>query len=341
MKSLKFIFSSLLSNQKITDESNEQPWWLAIVIALLSIVIAIIPTTVQVMTVQGSDIITRVENYSLDYSLTQFSIQYLNPESPAKATISDGKMTFTNFTDGAEIKHGDDVTLVVRYTQNSADLTTVTQSIKTSYPVKQEGETETDKLVSKIPSMLIFTEDSLYLYVYDASATATYTEKDGTKTIVSETNYVGVTSGTYEGITGDLANLNSYYNPSLEPSKAASECLNNWTTFFDKAYETPRNSLALSYTGMFAGLDAIIMLVLSLTIFLLSKTKSSIRRFKYLESLKMIFFASLSPAILSLLLGFLIPSLQSISFVLFIGLRCTWLAMKATSPQTSSTPTRK
>ena len=78
MKTLKFIFSSLFSNEKIINESKKQPWWLAIVLILFSCVIALIPNFVSVMTVQGSNVITTNTNSGIDYGLKQFSVEYLS-----------------------------------------------------------------------------------------------------------------------------------------------------------------------------------------------------------------------------------------------------------------------
>ena len=83
MKTLKFIFSSLFSNEKIINESKKQPWWLAIVLILFSCVIALIPNFVSVMTVQGSNVISVPADANYAVRLLSPILFRCRPQPPA------------------------------------------------------------------------------------------------------------------------------------------------------------------------------------------------------------------------------------------------------------------
>ena len=348
MKPIKFIFSSLFSNKTIIDESKKQPWWLAIVLVILSCIIAVVPIFTSVMKSNGSDIIATAQNYSLDYSLQKFSQDYLNGSS-CTIKVENGKLTAENF-DFAEVKYNDQITLLVKYVPFEADSViykdtfveeakSILTSLQTSdkYVIPAEGETTSTDIKGHVYSTLLLGSEGVYLYVYNSTATVTYNQE---KTIISAPTPVASIYGTYENIKGDLANISNYYvgTSTVEKNENA---LASWKEFFDVAYASPRNQTAWSTTGMYLAINGVILLVSSLMIFLLSKSKTSIQKYKFLESLKMICFCALCPALLSLLVGLIMPSFISMGFMMFIVLRVTWLSMKATSPDQAAQAVRK
>ena len=66
---------------------------------------------------------------------------------------------------------------------------------------------------------------------------------------------------------------------------------------------------------------------------ILTRLKSATgEKLNYLNALQIIAFASLAPAAIGCLLGFVISSFAQIGFVLCLGLRATFLGMKAANP---------
>lgn len=345
MKPVKFIFATLFSNKNVIDESKKQPWWLAIVLMLLSCIISVIPSFVGAMSTNGSDALIATQNYGIDLSLKQFSLDYLGKDD-YNFVIKDGKLTVENFQK-AEVRINDKIALLVHYIDFTeadkiqyetidAKMSVELSKIRTSYPV--EGEENTSYLYST----LLLGKEKVYLSLYGKGAKCTYSSNansDGSYTINSylntENNYTQF-EGTYERITGDLANISGYAYGKTDGEKV-NNAFESWKQFFDLAYMTPRNNAAFITNGAMIGVSLLIILSSTLMIFLLSKMKSSVRKYKFLESLKMVCFASFSPALISLLIGWLIPSFQSMAFVMCLVLRITWLGMKATGPQDNQT----
>lgn len=327
MSLIKFIFSSLFKNETVIEESKKRPWWLAIVLLVVSCVLAVVPCIVNVLGQNGSDIITATENYNIDYSLKTFTYEYLRQDSETEAkvriSITDGVLTCSS-QEVMPVMHGEDVTLLVQYVPDTTKLDETVNELKTYIP--------TETATTPIKSMLLLGNDSVYLYLFASDANCTFLMENGQKVIQSSSDPVTSVSGNYKKVQDSVANFNAYYDSTLSASAAYEAALTKWKTFFDQAYAAPRNTLALTYSLMFSGLNLLIVLIMSLTIFLLSRSKNSIRKYSYLTALKMSCFASLSPAILALIFGFMIPAMQSVSFVLLFGLRATWMGMKATSP---------
>lgn len=347
MKPVKFIFATLFSNKNVINESKNQPWWLAIVLMLLSCIISVIPAFTGAMSTNGSDALTATQNFGIDLSLKQFSLDYLRDDNDEyKFVIKDGKLEVENFTN-AEVKINDKTALLVYYVDYTEEdkalyetfddkMSVELSKVRVSFPV--EGKENTSRLYST----LMLGKEKVYLSLYGANAMCTYSPNanaDGSYTINSyenvENNYIQL-EGTYELIDGDLANLSGYAYGSSE-GEMAKNAFENWKQFFDKAYITPRNTAAFITNGAMIGVSILIVLSSTLMIFLLSKSKSSVRKYKFGESLKMVSFASFSPALISLLIGWLIPSFQSMAFVMCLVLRATWLGMKATGPQDTDT----
>ena len=345
MNPVKFIFSTLFSNKNVIDGAKKQPWWLAIVLMLVSCIISVIPSFSGAMSTNGSDALTATQNYGVDLALKQFSLDYLGKDDYS-FVIEDGKLKVENF-EKAEVKINDKISLIVQYVDfTEADkiqyetiekkMSVELSKLRVSYPVSGEENT------SYLYSTLLLGKESLYLSLYGKDAKCTYSpnaNSDGSYTINSylnvENNYTQL-EGTYERITGQLANISGYAYGNTDGEKV-NNAFENWKQFFDLAYLTPRNNSAFITNGAMIGVSLLIVLSSTLMIFLLSKMKSSLRKFKFLESFKMVCYASFSPALIALLVGWLIPSFQSMAFVMCLVLRITWLGMKATGPQDTGT----
>ena len=80
-------------------------------------------------------------------------------------------------------------------------------------------------------------------------------------------------------------------------------------------------------------MNAVIVLIFGGTLFLMTRGKNNPNKhFKFVETLKLAFFASLAPAILTLVAGFIWTQYASFAFVALMSIRLMWLSMKTLRP---------
>ena len=87
---IKFLFSTLISNDRCIEGGTKKPWYAAICVAIVACIIAVIPTMVSYFTRSGASFFSG-QNYSLDTSLTEFE-KALHDEN-VSMKIEDNKLT--------------------------------------------------------------------------------------------------------------------------------------------------------------------------------------------------------------------------------------------------------
>ena len=376
MNILKFLGRGLFSNKVIIDESKKQKLWLAFLILILSIVISIIPTFSNIVNVSGGDIVKNTST-QFDYSLQRLTTEYFNGNDAklsfhiekekdengnekSKLIIDEGKSiddlqekkeitlldgsTLSYFEIAQENESGREITLLVSYVKYDKNSDTTYQSLtekatdvynrlagNSLYDIKNgSGE-----LVgtSRVYSTFLFFDESFSVRLYAPGSTTRYFMSENTVTLTNTSNATAQLSGLYSTISTNNSNLNLFYNtnPDLIISK--------WKAFFDESYSAIKTQTLLVNCSVYSGLNLMIVLLMSLTLFIMTRFKSSAcgkQSFGY--CLKLVSFAALCPSLLSLLIGFMIPSFQSISFLTFVGLRSIFLSSRLTRGDLQEAP---
>lgn len=310
---LKFIGGTLFSNPKVL-EGKRRKFYQALIIGLISLIIAIVPIFSYTMSIEGSQAITKQDNSSLDVSLTLFS-KYLNESDEASVIINaQGTVKVEGITEyvinSSEGKH----LLTVRYATDAEDQNEIANYYKNG--IVDGKPTATPR------SFMILQSNSIYIYTFALDAKNTLNE-DGT--IKSNANYTTTYTGDPRELKGtDFA---TYYSNEIGGAEA---CVEKWKSALNKMYAPIKASTVAYSVGIYSLLNFVIMLTMALVIMILTRLKSSqCEKMKFSESLKCVLFASLSPAVISLLIGFMISSFASVAFVMCMGIRCVFLGSKA------------
>ena len=310
---LKFIGGSLFSNPNVL-EGKRRKFYQALIIGLISLIIAIVPIFSFTMSIEGSQVITKQDNSSLDTSLTMFS-KYLSENDEASVTINaQGKIKVEGITEyvisSSEGRH----LLSVRYATDEEDPNEIANHYTNG--IVDGKPTDTPR------SFIILQSNSIYICTFALNAKNTLNE-DGT--IKNKANYTSTYTGEPKELKGtDFA---TYYTSEIGGAEA---CVEKWKSALDKMYTPIKTSTVLYSVSIYSLLNFIIMLTMSVIIMILTRLKSAqCEKMRFVESLKCVFFASLSPAIISLLIGFMISSFASVAFVMCIGIRCVFLGSKA------------
>ncbi|MGN1295610.1 MAG: hypothetical protein ACI4U5_04310 [Bacilli bacterium] len=313
-----FIFKSLFSNKEAIKGKN-QPLWAAFIIAFISLICAALPTVISVASSKGESLITSSTNSSLDISLPLFS-KYLKDENIV-LRVQDKELV-TTFTETV-IKAQDKDLLAVKYAATDAEIKEAQDKFQKHFVF-----TSDDGVVTTGPiSYIIITNTDFYAVTYKSETQNNYNSDGTLKSYASSTS-------TYSGKINQIDGMDfaSFYDES-EGVDAKDNCVNKWKTALNKMYKPVRTNYLFLQSGIITALNAGVMLIVTLMLFLLSKLKSNLgEKFTFVEALKVTLYASFCPALLTLIIGSFISMVATIGLVLFLGIRSTFLGMKASTP---------
>lgn len=329
-KFLKFLGIGLFSNRKLIDESEEHSYLSAFIVLFISLIIALVPIFVSVMNTNGGGAISASNNAGLDNSLVVFS-KYLsdNKDNISLKIDENGKVDVdaSHFADGSK-----EYIVYVKQTKDGVDIDKEVLAVRICsssnaadfQKMYAYGCHELNGQVSATPrSYLIITEDNLFLGTYLNTATNTLSE-DNTSVATLATANATITGFHKDAKGTDFTTL---YGESYTTA------VTNWTELLNKEYLSVKYNTLWINLGILTGINAGIVLIVSLLIMILTRLKSSQGvKLNYVQAFKIVCFSSLSPAIIGMALGFFMTMFAQIGFVLCIGLRSTFLGMKASRP---------
>ncbi len=365
MQTLKFLAKGLFSNSVIINDAKKQKWWLAIIVMILSVILSIVPAFTSIMNFNGGDIITGNTAIQVDYSLQRFSSEYLNGNDAKlvfkiqdkKLVMVEGKsiddlqekktVTLKDGTNlsyleiGRTVEGKKEITLLVSYVKYDAEkekatyanLNEKSEDVFNRLAINYDIKNEKGEKISKVYSSLVFFEESVTIKLYGTSSVQ-YSIDENKDVSLKKVKASAVT-GLYGSVSQNNANLNLFYNedPDIITSK--------WEDFFTEAYSPIKTQSLLMQTSVYSGLNLIVILLMSLTLFIMTRFKSSAcGKQSYGTCLRLISFSALCPGLLCLLVGFMLPSLQSIAFLTFVGLRSIFLSTRLTRGEIAPAPAK-
>ncbi len=348
----KLIFSSLFKNDAAI-EGRKKPWFIALIIFLLSSVLAVIPLTVSVAKTTGSDFFNSTL-YSYEVGAQKFSETLDEHDVDVTVTANtEGLHILTLSGDWSTVaKAGEDYFEYVSPTTSQTILRVYVQDTKTITETEEfvtallalENSEETPNL--EITSFLVLGHRAMYSYLYNPAGVADGSVAGSGYTASYKGNYTNVEVGTN---FGNFAKYDVTGDPIPAPTEAnyaayQAKVMANWETLFDNAYSEIKDTMLWTTSGIMLGVDAILGLFMMLMIFILTRGKNNPNHtFTLLDSVKIGAWSMLSPALISLIVGFLLPNYASMLFVMTIGLRIMWMSMKSLRPMPTAPqqPVRK
>ncbi len=366
----KLLLRGLVKNDAIV-EAKSLSWLLAALCFILSILVSVIPPVVSSATEKGSYVMTN-ETYSMDVGIRAFNqFLYDNqidiviePDKDENgyvisktAKLSMDATSYENWKAHTEIYNGTTRYYEFKINDESGTLTTprfrvfyingdknLSTNNTPAYDFfynnerfgvnsKANDDPESEGYIAPTSFMVLGTHE-IYIAVYPKTAT-------------KNSNYYGTPfRGDYLRITqtihlhtllldersSDDIDKIKVFDPSVTPIWAEpSE--SGWSNFLDLAYSYTRMNTTLAMFSLLSGLNALIILVYGFTLWILTRGKHNPNRgMKLAETMKISCFAAISPALLSLIIGFIIPSFASFSFILFSSFRLMWISMKTLRP---------
>ncbi|MCR5348640.1 MAG: hypothetical protein K6E59_03420 [Bacilli bacterium] len=339
---LRLGFSTLISNDAVIRASRE---WkmpvdlIPITIALASVVLAILPTFVTRMNTQGSTAIFSSPTANMEQGLSNFveTLVY-DGETPRDTPIDliiDENGTF-QISDKAKLTGGANW-----YTYNRVE------------------ESETVRVFEVFFNDIVNMEDSdFYTYIDANKNPYTLAPRDTVEEGVTDTfrcSYLAFGKNsirfrkrsevkTSYSITGDYAHLHGYSFTALATELKDKgvrsyqvaynqRIVSAFSDVINRSYDNTRVTGAWQYTGIFAGIDLGLIILFGGVLFLMTRGKKNpFRIYTFWETQKMAYWASFTPAVLSMAIGFWLTQYAFIFFMFAYGMRMMWMSMRSMRP---------
>ncbi len=322
MKTFKLVLKSLISNNACVEGGHKKPWFVAAIMFFLSMIFAILPLFVQTLNTQGDDAF-KTYGYGADTAVYAFS-EHINGSGitmrVAKAEGSENKILVSQYNDGSVAEFTYTHSSPVKASDgNYSDQPDFIFFYRTKLPT----DAELEELVGPKQeiSFFCFTQNELIVHLVN------FNTKSAIQNIACNNAAKYVEEGTI---------LNDFLSKSENATKKINETFSNWKLYIRDAYNYTRLTAVWQTCLIMGGINVGITLFMGLMVWVLTRGKNNCYRdFNLWHTQKMAWWATLTPSILALAFGFLIPRFANILFPMLIGIRVMWLSMKSLRPDGS------
>mgnify|MGYP003317293142 CR=1 FL=1 len=322
MKTFKLILKSLISNNACVEGGRKRPWYFAVIMLFLSMIFAILPLFVQTLNTNGDDAF-KTYAYGTDQATYRFT-EYLNDNKIKmyikKADGSDEKILVAENESGGiqEVDYTHEI--LVRASDGSE---TLQPDFLFFYRVTLPSDEQLQLLVGEKQetSFALFTQKEAIFHIVN------FDSKAAIQNIVCTNAPKYLEEGT---------SINDLMSTATDPTVKMNETFSNWKLFIRNAYNYTRLTAVWQTCLIMGGINLGIVLFMGLMIWILTRGKNNpYKHFNLWHTQKMAWWASITPSILALAFGFLIPRFANILFPMLIGIRVMWLSMKSLRPDGS------
>ena len=339
MKNFKLILKSLFSNNATVEGARHRPWYFAVIMFFVSMILALVPIFVTNISKKGADV---VSNYS--YNMDNLSLIFSEEIKEKEITL---KVNHNDVTDKNYLS--DEGTWSAKYPENvwgfkdktynyyyhknensvidllafylddmsSEDLSEFAKSL-------ESGHKEAN---SNLPSMILMTKSQIVIYVCNPETGSS----------------IGSIVGDYQStnVNWDMKQLLSTrsYSNAQEYAQYRAETWDNWKVFYNEIYNHNRLTSTWTTTLIMFAINTVLVFFMGLMVFVLTRGKNNpFRIYTFWESMKVGMWASNMPAVLTCGFGFLLTGFMQVLFALLLGVRVMWLTMKTLGPNNVPTP---
>ena len=310
-QNIKLFFTSLISNNACIDAGRKKPWYAAVILFIISIVLSVIPSTVLELKKQGDKNFDST-TFLTDQATTLFAKDLQSNEFENQMIV---------------IKQDKDSTLAAQEFVKCYYFD-VENSQKVGYAFTYCAEDKVDTRILEFQeanvSFFIFTPDRLYISLLDPANVA-QSKRVLNLSCLNAYKTVGENEikESYDAADGNL-------------TESINKTWANWKVLIRKFYNATRLRASGLQLAIMSAINAGIFLIMGFMVWVLTRGKNNpYRIFTVWECYKIVAWASLSPAILTSGLGFLIKTFASTLFPLLVGVRVMWLSMKSLRPDGS------
>lgn len=319
MKTFKLILKSLISNNACVEGGHKKRWYFAVIMFFLAMVFAILPLFVQTMKTHGDDAF-ETNAYGLDQAALRFNEKLDEQGLKIYVKTSGGSEKFISCEDAsgepAQIDYYHEAPV-----QNPDG--SVSNQVDYKFIYRAEfNEDEFNAIVGdETTSLVIMYQDRMVIQIVN------FSNKEKIGTIVCNNAAKYLDEGTC---------INDFLSKNADPTARLNETFANWKLFIRDAYNFTRLTGVWQTCALMGGINVGITFFMGFMIWILTRGKNNpYRMFNFWHTQKMAWWAAITPSILALGFGFLIPRFANILFPMLIGIRVMWLSMKSLRPDGS------
>ena len=352
---LKTGFLTLVNNDACIKAGRSYRWFTPVILAICSVVLTLVPSFVNTMKVNMGESVIGNNVGAIENGLAAFQ----NTLKIANASVKineNGELAINEVKTDSIYNSGSTTDRYYEYKDSYTeepvlrvlfsetdfkDLSDKNDYLKTLSKYDYYGKTTAvsgegssaeevkDLIDSYRVSVLIFEKTKFIMGVYN-------------RRISVSSSSCALNEYTYDYLKGkDLLSLCPESGSlSEDPSSYVASVKTNYQNFLTAGYETTKVQYAWRNAGILAGINAGVILLLGLVLFLITRGKRNpYRVVTFWQAQKIAYWAAPCPAILALGLGFMLSSMSAMSsmsmfvFLFLYGLRIMWTSMKAFSPQ--------
>ena len=336
-------FGSLVNNAAAIRGAKAGPFWLTLVMFILSVLVPVIPNLVSQSNTKGSSFLNNY-SYGLERYVTSIAMD-LKDNRLAEFSISEDHLlsitengTEVNFNEydheKAYATYADLNTNQYNFMVFVSDATTDKEKtafntlISATYYANGSTTISVESENVYRPSYMILFKNGVYVAIYGNNSTKAinYSYSGDFKTMKAGNDYLTqlLTVKDKQGNAVSASIINDDYVNGV---------YKNYKKFLDKSYETLKikNTWVTSaiYLGIFFGLS----IIMGFLMWLLTRGKNNPNNY-YTPWLTMKIQArlGLAPALITLIVGFFLTSYAPMIFIMTVGLRVMWVSMKELRP---------
>ena len=335
-------FGSLVSNAAALRGAKSGPFWLTLVMFILSLFLPIIPIFVTQANTKGSSFLGS-NSYSLEKYLPSIGLDLKNQGYEFRITeahefeiFKDNKnVPLTEYTTSApfavyenQVSKQYDFVIYVSNETGSAEKKAFNTAVSgTKYTLNTTTKSE-EKDGVYTPSYMILFKNSIYVVIYSkdstTAVTGSYMGDYKTMEVTNEglTKFLKVTNKDGKEVTANIYDSN--YTDGV---------FNNFKKVMDRSYDTLKIQNMWGTSGIYLGIFAGLSIVMGFIMWILTRGKNNPNNyFTPWLTQKVEARLALAPGLITLILGFFLPQYIPIAFIVTLGLRVMWISMKELRP---------
>ena len=349
MKNFKLIMKSLINNDACIEGGRTKRWFFAVIFAVLSLVMAVLPIMVTSLQAQGSDFTAGNYLYNYDNAIVAFSdslkdnnlSMVVSEDANGRFLAVDKSQWETAYTANAykqyvHLNNDSKVDFEVYYTeavgQEFVDYYTLVSQNKS--PIDGSWREAAD--TARSTSYLIFGRERMVGQLFQPGNTTALSGVSGDYLKLDlGFDFKSLATVEIDGVTYVTSHDDKFSEPNgfLSIDAYRSQIQNRWNDVYDAVYYNTKMVTARDSTLIMLGVDALLIFFMGLMIFILTRGKRNpFRIYTFWETQKIAYCASFTPSLLALIFGFIFTEYAVMIFVMLIGVRIMWMSMKSLKP---------